>query len=97
MLLRPLNQSINQSIFIPPKIKRHILSYISSWESKNTYDILYTNDRKIKIHEYYIQIIEGSKIISKNKPVYKNILKSFSLYIWAMSTFVSELILFLSS
>ena len=24
------HQSINQSIFIPPKIKRHILSYISS-------------------------------------------------------------------
>ena len=29
-------QSINQSIFIPPKIKRHILSYIYSWKSKNT-------------------------------------------------------------
>ena len=28
--------SINQSIFIPPKIKRIILSYIRSWNSKNT-------------------------------------------------------------
>ena len=32
---RTYNQLI-PSIFIPPKIKRHILSYISSWESKNT-------------------------------------------------------------
>ena len=93
LLLRPLNQSINQSIFIPPKIKRHIFSYISSWESKNTEDILYTNE-KIKIHKTYcIQIKERSKIISKNKPIYKNIRKSFSLYIQAMSSFVFELIL----
>ena len=43
-----INQSINQSIFIPPKIKRHILSYVSSWKSKNTQDILYTSNRKVK-------------------------------------------------
>ena len=76
-----LDQSINQSINLySPKIKRHILSYISSWESK--------------IHNTYcIQIIERSKIISKNNPIYKNILKSIGLYIRAMSTFVSEYML----
>ena len=42
---------------------------------------------------YYIQIIERPKIIFKNKPIYKNILKSVSLYIRAMSTLVSELVL----
>ena len=31
-----INQSINQSIIIPPNIKRHILSYISSCKSKHT-------------------------------------------------------------
>ena len=57
-----------------PKIKRNILSYISSWESK--------------IHKTYcIQIIERSKIISKNNPIYKNVLKSIGLFIsrrWAL-------------
>ena len=36
LTIHSINQSINQSIFIPPKIKRHILSYIYSWKSKNT-------------------------------------------------------------
>ena len=35
-------------------------------------------------------MIERIKIISKNNPVHKNILKSIGLYIRAMSTFVSE-------
>ena len=66
---------INQSIFIPPNITRYILitSAVVS----------------LKIHKTYcIQIIERSKIISKNKPVYKNIPKSISLYLRAISTFV---------
>ena len=66
---------INQSIFIPPNITRYILitSAVVS----------------LKIHKTYcIQIIERSKIISKNKPVYKNMPKSISLYLRAMSTFV---------
>ena len=77
LIPRDFRKPINQSIFIPPKIKRHILE-VGSLKSHKT---------------YCIQIIERSKIISKNKPVYKNILKSISLYLRAMSTFVSELIL----
>ena len=42
---------------------------------------------------YSIQIIERLKVISKNKPIYKYILKSISLYLRAMSSFVSKLIL----
>ena len=48
---------------------------------------IYTQDIQHKI-------IERSKIIFKDMPILKkNILKSVSLYIRAMSTFVSELVL----
>ena len=42
-MLKEMFQSINQSIFIRPKtyLKRHILSYISCQESKNTWHTVY--------------------------------------------------------
>ena len=42
------NQSINQSIFIPPKIKRHTLSCIFSCKSKKYVKQQCTNNRKIE-------------------------------------------------
>ena len=70
--------SINQSINLySPKIK-DISQVTSAVEN-------------LKVHKTYcIQITERSKIIYKNYPIYKNILKSISLYIWPMSTFFSE-------
>ena len=47
----------------------------------------------IYIQDILYKIIERSKIIFKDKPIYKNILNSVSLYIRTMSTFVSELVL----
>ena len=60
---------------------------MDQWQDR---DITLLNNTEYNAIQY--QIIERSKTKSKNKPIYKNILKSIRLYLRAMNTFVSELV-----